>query len=123
MPGDTVTEKFKNNWEMYGIKGLLSMHGWFEFGAGLLLAPVSLKKGRPTESDLELLADLGYVEIFKRSAREVALLEMYERLHKTGWTPRLARDVRNKLGPIMVKTVALVWYSAMRDAGLLRGKK
>jgi hypothetical protein len=123
MPGDSLKEMFKNNWSMYGFGGLLSMHGFFEIGVGILLAPISLQQGRPTPADLELLNELGYQEIFKRAAREIALLDMYDRFHERGWSVKLSRDVRNHLGPIMVKTVCLVWFSAMREAGLLRGKK
>lgn len=123
MPGDTITEMLKNNWAMYGTGGLMSMHGFFEIGAGLLLAPIKMKTAKPLESDIAQLLEVGYQEIFKRAAREIALLDMYDRFHARGWTVRLSRDVRNHLGPIMAKTVCLVWYSAMRDAGLLKGKK
>lgn len=123
MPGDTLTEMVKNNWAMYGTGGLMSMHGMFEIGAGLLLAPIKMKTAKPLESDIAQLMEAGYQEIFKRAAREIALLDMYDRFHARGWTVRLSRDVRNHLGPIMAKTVCLVWYSAMRDAGLLKGKK
>ncbi len=123
MPGDTVAEKLKSNWAMYGPGGLLSMHGFFEIGAGFLLAPVKMKTAKPLDSDIRQLLEVGYEEIFKRAAREIALLDMYDRFNDRGWTVRLSRDVRNHLGPVMAKTVCLVWYSAMRDAGLLKGKK
>lgn len=123
MPGDTVTEMLRSNWAMYGFGGLLSMHGFFEIGVGIILAPVKLKTGKPSESDIEVMTEIGYVEVFKRAAREIALLDMYDRFHDKGWSVRLSRDVRNHLGPIMVKVVTLVWFSAMRDAGLLKGKK
>lgn len=123
MPGDNVTEMIKSNWAMYGFGGLLSMHGFFEIGVGILLAPLKMKSGKPIESEIQTLVDIGYIEVFKRAAREIALLDMYDRFHDKGWSVKLSRDVRNHLGPIMVKTVTLVWYSAMRDAGLLKGKK
>lgn len=123
MPGDTVGEKLKSNWQMYGFGGLMSMHGFFEIGVGFLLSPIKMKTGMPTDKDLDELSEVGYQEVFKRAAREIALLDMYDRFHETGWSVKLSRDVRNHLGPIMVKTVTLVWYSAMREAGILRGKK
>lgn len=123
MPGDTVSKKIKSNWQMYGFGGLMSMHGFFEIGVGILLAPIKMRKGLPSNNDIDVLVEAGYVEVFKRAAREIALLDMYDRFHEKGWSIRLSRDVRNHLGPIMVKTVSLVWYSAMRDAGLLKGKK
>ncbi|HMT19123.1 MAG TPA: hypothetical protein PKD15_03760, partial [Candidatus Saccharibacteria bacterium] len=123
MPGDTIMKKLRNNWAMYGVGGLMSMHGLFEVGAGLILAPIKMKTAKPLDLDIAQLIEVGYEEVFKRAAREIALLDMYDRLHERGWTVRLVRDVRNHLGPVMAKTVCLVWYSAMRDAGLLKGKK
>jgi hypothetical protein len=123
MPGDTIGKKLKSNWMMYGFGGLLSMHGFFEIGIGFLLAPIKMKTSMPTEKDLEELSQVGYQEVFKRLAREIALLDMYDRFHERGWSIKLSRDVRNHLGPIMAKMVTMVWYSALRDAGLLRGKK
>lgn len=123
MPGDTIMKKLRNNWAMYGVGGLMSMHGLFEVGAGLILAPIKMKTAKPLESDMLQLIEVGYEEVFKRASREIALLDIYDRLHERGWTVRLVRDVRNHLGPVMAKTVCLVWYSALRDAGLLKGKK
>ena len=123
MPGETVSKKLKNNWAMYGVGGLLSMHGMFEIGAGLLLAPIKMKSAKPLDIDLKHLTEVGYLELFKRAAREIALLDMYDRFHERGWTVKLSRDVRNHLGPIMAKTVCIVWFSALRDAGLLKGKR
>lgn len=108
---------------MWGVKGLMSMHGFFELGVAALLAPISMKSARLRETDLNALVTVGYEELFKRAAREIALLDMYDRFHERGWTIKLARDVRNHLGPIMVRTVTLTWYSACRDAGLLRGRR
>ncbi len=123
MPGDTLTDKLKSNWQMYGFGGLMSMHGFFELGVGFLLAPIKMKNARPSQREIETMVDVGYIELFKRAAREIALLDMYDRFHERGWTIKLSRDIRNHLGPVMVRTVCLVWYSALRDAGLLKGKK
>lgn len=123
MPGDTVAEKLKSNWAMYGVGGLMSMHGFFEIGTGFLLAPIKMKTAKPSEAEINEMIEVGYEEVFKRAAREIALLDMYDRFHAQGWSVKLSRDVRNHLGPIMAKTVCLAWYSALRDAGLLRGKK
>lgn len=123
VPGATLSDVLRRNWAVYGVKGVLSMHGFFEFGVAALLAPIKMKTARLSDSDLEMVIDIGYEEVFKRAAREIAVLYMYERFHERGWTVKLSRDVRNHLGPIMVRTVTLIWYSAMREAGLLRGKK
>jgi len=123
IPGDTVSESVRKNWAMWGVKGLMSMHGFFELGVAVLIAPIKMNTSRIRPSDIDTLVEVGYEEVFKRAAREIALLDMYDRFHEHGWTIRLSRDVRNHLGPIMARTVTLVWYSALRDAGLLRGKR
>ncbi len=123
IPGETPGESVKNNWQMWGFGGLMSMHAAFEAGVAIIMAPISMKKAIPTDTDLELLAEIGYEEYFKRAAREIAMLDMYDRFHDKGWTPKLVRDVRNHLGPVIIKTVCMVWYSAMREAGMLKGKK
>lgn len=123
IPGDTVAESVRKNWAMWGVKGLMSTHGFFELGVAVLIAPIKMNTSRIKPSDIDTLVEVGYEEVFKRAAREIALLDMYDRFHERGWTIKLSRDVRNHLGPIMARTVTLIWYSAMRDAGLLRGKK
>ncbi|MFT4532312.1 MAG: hypothetical protein ACI9T8_000329 [Candidatus Saccharimonadales bacterium] len=118
--GDTKRDSVKRNWGLWGVGGLLSMHAMFEGGVAFIMAPLSIKNARPTEGDIETLIEVGYAEYFKRAAREIALLDMYERFYKRGWSPKLVRDVRNELGPIVIKTLTLIWYSALRDAGLLK---
>lgn len=123
IPGDTKRDSLKKNWAMWGAGGLMSMHAMFEAGVAIIIAPLAMKAAKPTEADIENFIEIGYEEWFKRAAREIALLDMYERFHAKGWSPRLVRDVRNHLGPIIIKTITLIWFSAMRDAGLLRKKK
>lgn len=123
IPGDTPSDSVKKNWAMWGVGGLMSMHAMFEAGVAFIIAPLSMKTSCPSEGDLDLLSEIGFEEYFKRAAREVALLDMYDRFHEKGWTPKLIRDVRNELGPTIIKAVCLAWYSAMREAGLLRSKK
>jgi hypothetical protein len=121
--GSTKRDTLKKNWAMWGTGGLMSMHAMFEAGVAVIIAPISLKTAMPSDSDIEHVTEIGYEEYFKRVARQIALLDMYDRFHQTGWSPKLIREVRNELGPALIKTVCLVWYSAMRDAGLLKKKK
>ncbi len=123
IPGVTKRDSMKKNWAMWGTGGLMSMHAMFEGGVAIILAPLHLKTALPSAQDISLIVEIGYEEYFKRAAREIALLDMYDRFHVTGWNTKLIRDVRNELGPVIMKTVCLVWYSAVRDAGLLKGKK
>ncbi len=120
MPGKTRREKVKNNWKMWGPKGLLTTHGLFELGVATLIAPLGLGDAIPTEHDLEELRQIGLIECFKHAAKEIAVLDMYSHYYKKGWTPGFAYQVRHKLGPALVQIVTLAWYSALIDAGLIK---
>ncbi len=123
MPGENRREQFHNNWKMWGSKGLLSTHFLFEWGVAALIAPFSIHQVKMDEKDVEDLYNLGVLELFKTKAKEVGGLDMYHKYYKNGWTPQLARQVRNHLAPIIVKTVALAWYAAVIDAGLEEKKR
>lgn len=117
IPGDSKREMVKKNWKMWGPKGLLNAHGLFEFGIATLIAPLTFSESVPTEDDILLVQDIGIAEWFKRTAREIAVLDMFDRYYKRGWTTKLAYDTRQKLAPAIIKTVALAWYCALLDAG------
>lgn len=123
LPGETRREQVKNNWKMWGPRGLLATHGFFEFGVAALIAPFSLKQVPITEEDIDDLYKYGVLELFRRTAKGVSGLDMYERYYQSGWTPKLARQVRNHLAPAIVKMVTLAWYAAAIDAGIVRKKK
>jgi hypothetical protein len=118
MPGDTRREQVRNNWKMWGPRGLLTTHGLFEWGVAALILPLSVRQVRITDRDLAELYDYGVVGLFQRKAKEVSGLNMYEAYYTHGWTPRLARLVKNHLAPTIVKTVTLAWYAATVDAKL-----
>lgn len=117
MPGDTALQQATNNWKMWGPRGLLTTHGLFEFGVAFIIAPLSSRRMRLSKHDLAELHEHGVLELFRRKAREVAALDMYERYSHTGWTPNLARQVRKTLAPTIVRMVALAWYSALQESG------
>lgn len=119
MPGDTKKEMLKNNWKMWGAKGLFTTHGLFELGIAMIIAPLPLKDGYPSKDDVKQVKKEGLGGYFVKSAKEVARLNMYERFYKMGWTPKLAREVRKELAPIIVRVVALAWITAMVEAGML----
>ena len=114
--GETKRETIKKSWKVYGPRGLMTTHGFFEFGIATIIAPLSISNAEPTKTDIETVLSIGPAKFFQRAAREIAILDMYERYQKTGWTTKLSWEVRNKLAPTIVKTVTLVWYSALVDA-------
>lgn len=122
MPGSTKREQLKNNWKMWGPKGLLTTHGLFELGIATIIAPLSFSEAVPKPADIRAMKRIGPIEWFKRAARDIAAMNMYDNYYKKGWTPTLAWQVRQELGPVIIKTVTLTWHAAVVEAGLL-GKK
>lgn len=118
MPGQTRGQQMRNNWRMWGPGGLITTHGFFEFGVAALLLPVSHKRLQLGPDELALLKTHGVLGLFKRTAKEIAGQNMYSQYAATGWTPRLAKIVRRKLIPSVVQMVSLTWYAALIDAGL-----
>ncbi|MCA9332077.1 hypothetical protein KC968_04010 [Candidatus Saccharibacteria bacterium] len=119
MPGETKREQVKNNWKMWGPKGLMTTHGLFEIGVASIIAPLSFADTVPTIADLRSIEQLGLAELFRRTAREIAVLDMYTRYQQKGWTPKLAYEVRHKLGPLIINNVTLAWFSALLESGLI----
>ncbi|HUD10114.1 MAG TPA: hypothetical protein VMR28_00395 [Candidatus Saccharimonadales bacterium] len=117
--GDNATDTVRRSFRLIGPKGLLTTHTSFEAGAGMVILPLALATARPTAADLQQLAENSSVEIFRHYVHDIEQLKMYERFYKKGWTPFLARDVRLKLAPRMVRIVTLSWYAAFVEAGLL----
>ena len=122
MPGKDRREKIKNNWKMWGAKGLLITHFWFEIGISTMIKPLAFDNAIPTKTDIKEINDIGIVEWFSRVAKEIAVLDIYDRYYEKGWTPKLARLVKKQVVPIIVKTVTLAWYSAAEDAGIVKVK-
>ena len=119
MPGITRREKLRNNWQMWGPKGVMSTHMLFEFGVASIIAPLNFSDSMPTKAELQDVQKVGIAETFKQIAREIAVLDMFTRYHQKGWTPKLAYEVRHKLGPLIIKNVTLAWYAASVEAGTI----
>lgn len=119
IPGDTKREMIKNNWKMWGPKGLFTTHGLFEIGIATLIMPMNFKSAVPTRAEVKDALKNGLPKTFIKAAQEVVSYDMYDRYYLKGWTPKLAYDVRNKLGPIIIKTVTLSWVCALVESGLI----
>lgn len=116
LPGVTVREAISNNWKMWGPQGLLTSHGWFEWGAAVIIAPVGNRQIKVRPHDIDELKKYGLAQLFVRKAKEVGVLRMYDGFARHGWTPRLAWRVRYRLLPVVVRVVALAWYAAAAEA-------
>lgn len=116
MPGDTITEKVRNNWQMWGDKGLLATHIAFEAGVALVILPLRYQSLHLAEQPPAKTIKNDYLLYFQSQAKKVAEARLYEQFYKTGWTPKLARQVRRDLIPILVDVVATVWCSALQEA-------
>lgn len=117
--GETKRETFKKSWKVYGPKGLMSTHGLFEFGIATIIAPLGMSMAPPTRQEIARAIETGPLDLFRHTAREIAVLDMYERFRKRGWSTKLIVDVRSKLAPTIARTVALVWYLALIDAKII----
>ncbi|MES2970853.1 MAG: hypothetical protein V4702_00855 [Patescibacteria group bacterium] len=120
MPGLTARHKVQNNWKMWGAGGLFTTHSSFELGVATLIAPLTFKESLPSQAQLTKAVEIGAVKQFNQAAREIAVLDMYKNYRQKGWTPRMAWQVRHRLGPTLVHTVTLAWYCALFDAGLVK---
>ncbi|HZL07673.1 MAG TPA: hypothetical protein VFC50_00575 [Candidatus Dormibacteraeota bacterium] len=116
--GDTLGKSVLQSLKLVGPKGLLTTHAAFEAGAYAIIAPLRFNKALPSRSDIESIKAEGVIYVFRKMAREVAELNLYERFYELGWTRKLSRDVRRELAPRMVRMITLAWYSACHEAGL-----
>jgi hypothetical protein len=114
--GDSRFDMLVKNWQYWGAKGVMTTHGLYEWGVATTIAPLRIKAGYPTKADCRRVMKIGAVGVFQESAQEIYDLKMYERFMRKGWTRRMARETREILAPLLVKTVALAWYEAVMNA-------
>ena len=94
MPGETARDMLKNNWKMWGPKGLMFTHGLFELGSAILLAPMAFDKYFPTEKDIKSIKKLRVNRIFHKSSQKKKsnLTYKHKITYKRGWTPKNSRE-------------------------------
>ncbi len=114
--GTTRRETAKNMFKAYGPRGLYMAHVLFEVGFCIIIRPLRFPDARPTKREMKRIAELGPIEYFMRRAREIAVMEMFETYLEKGWTSKLARQIRQQLAPLIVRTVTIMWYEAAREA-------
>jgi len=115
LPGKTPSKRLKNNWRMWGPKGLFITHAGFEMGVAVILLPLKFRTP-PSAERVARFEAASLSEWFRSLAQEVARLELYDAFYETGWTIALAKRIRRELAPLLVEAVALVWYGAAADA-------
>ncbi len=116
LPGDTGRERVANNWKMWGPKGLMTTHGTFEWGVATVILPSRFKLAQPTPEDLAMFADQQISLWYRGVAQEIANLGLFDEFTRSGWTTKLARQVRHQLAPRIVKSVTVVWHGALIEA-------
>lgn len=116
MPGSNLPDKMSRNWQVWGDKGLIATHFAFEWGIAVMIIPMRLIKGRPSQAELDRAMELGVGAAFVERAKEIAALKMYDQFYKSGWTPKLVKQARRELLPRIVNMVTTAWYLAAREA-------
>ncbi|HET9174514.1 MAG TPA: hypothetical protein VFN56_04530 [Candidatus Saccharimonadales bacterium] len=114
--GEGIGQSIVKSFRLVGPKGLLSTHALFEGGAAAIILPLRFSSANPTAEELALLKSNGTAGMFSSFAKDIAELNLYGRFYVTGWTPRLARDIRRELAPRMVRAITLAWYAALMES-------
>ena len=110
LPGKTRREQLRNNWQVWGAKGIMTTHLAFELGVATTIAGQRIAKANPSEDEYEAILKKGVIAVFEETLERISHLELYDEFSKAGWTRRLARDTRDILVPEIAKLVCLSWY-------------
>ena len=117
MKGDTKSEVMRNNWRMWGFKGLLISHAAYEVGVAAIISPFIFRQVKIDKKLIARVKDLGFEEYYLQTMREIALWNMYDEFERWGWTWSLSKKTRDDLVPKIIEVVAVSWYLAMQEAG------
>lgn len=111
MPGDTIRDKFMNNWEYWKPNGLMTSHGLYELGVAFVSAPQLFSEVRLTTADRKQVMERGGIaNMYRDIVNRVYERRMYSYFLEHGWNEHLARETKNFLMPIIIHTVLLAWY-------------
>lgn len=116
MKGDNPLEVLRNNWSMWGFKGLIINHGAFEFGIAAIVSPLRFRQIKITDELISEVRKIGFQEYFLQNVREIALWNMYDDFSRYGWNWTLSKKVRDDLVPLIILTVSMAWYMAADEA-------
>lgn len=111
MPGDTVKDKFMNNWEYWKPNGLMTAHGLYELGVAFISAPLRFRDVKLTASDRELAEGVDTIaDIYYDEVQKIFSHHMYDQFLDKGWTSSLAMETKDFLMPEIIHTVLFGWY-------------
>ncbi len=116
MTGKNRREMLKNNWEFWGMRGVMTTHFNFELGVATTVATERLEAGNPTEEQFAHLKQHGYEASFRTILKEVNDMNMYNEFSRLGWTRHLADETRKVLMPRIIQAVVLGWVKAIDDS-------
>jgi hypothetical protein len=116
MPGQNPSHQIKNNWKMWGPKGLFTTHAAFESGVAAIIAPRALKTAMPKPQHLKEFQNHTVGQWFRDQAQAVAKLELYDAFYESGWTLELARRIEKDLAPSLIRSVTVIWHGAVLEA-------
>lgn len=112
IPGETKREKIRNNWEFWGAKGVMTTHFLFELGIAGAITPFP-KLPPIDQAHIAYIQENGYEQYYRRAAKAIVELGMYEEFSKKGWTTKLGRQTKGTLIPTITHAVALAWLDAI----------
>jgi len=107
---------------LWGPKGLMTAHGFFEWGFALILKTLKLEDKLPTPDKIKHFKALSLGTWYREIAQDIARMGLYDEFYVKGWTLPLTRKMRSQLAPAIVQAVTLVWYGAALDAKLKPSK-
>lgn len=111
MPGKNMREKLVNNWEYWKPNGLITAHGFFEFGVATIAAPRRFPDVRLTRYERQRIRKAGgIVPLYRGYVDKIYKMGLYDEFLRTSWTTKLARRVKNRLMPEIIHTVLISWY-------------
>lgn len=113
LPGKNRRHQIKNNWEYWGVKGVMTTHLGFELGVAAAIAGLKLDDTVPSDKAFAAVQADGYEKVFKSILDTVHGLQMYEEYGRLGWTRHLATQTKKRLVPEIIKAVTLAWYQAV----------
>lgn len=114
--GHGIKGNISRNWQYWGAKGVFITHGFFEFGVATSIKSTRFTNTVPSYKWLKQADEKGVAAVFLEAVQEIYALDMYHEYWQNGWTPKLARDTRRKLLPVIIRTVTYVWYRALMES-------